>query len=238
MCRPVKGLAFTLAAAVSLPSTAVAVTRSTVSVTALQAPSTRAPAATNRVPAVTNRVPVVTKRVPGVTNRVPLTIKGSTTADTCSSVNIAPLKFTSVVTGGSAVKTIKSSTTISVTCAVGTPFSLLLNYGLHSNGVTRCLSHDAGKLAAAGNPTAVRKPAAAGKLTAPGEPTTAGILTYGLFQDDTRSIAWGDNTQGVAGVKGIGRGDAQQFVVYASVNVPAQAPVEAYSDSISVTVSY
>jgi spore coat protein U-like protein len=67
---------------------------------------------------------------------------------------------------------------------------------------------------------------------------TAGSLMYGMYQDSAHSTPWGDGTNVGAGQSGFGDGNAEPFLVYAALTVPAVAAIGSYSDTVIVTVSF
>jgi len=117
-----------------------------------------------------------------------------------------------VVPPGSGVKTVTSSTTISINCSAGASISVALGEGLNPTG---------------SGMTAKRQLKA-----------TAASVTYELFQDSGRSQTWGDGTFVGPVEAGFGDGTAQPFPVFASVYVPAGAAIGSYSDSVVVTVTF
>ena len=62
-------------------------------------------------------------------------------------------------------------------------------------------------------------------------------LPYNLYSDSGHSVVWG-NTVDTDTVAGTGNGDAQSLTVYGSIPAEATAPIGAYSDSITVTVTF
>ncbi len=71
------------------------------------------------------------------------------------------------------------------------------------------------------------------RLTGPG----GGVLAYRLFQDEARTVNWGE-AAGADARRGVGTGAAQTLTVYAA-EAAGQTPAPgAYSDTITITVSY
>ena len=62
-------------------------------------------------------------------------------------------------------------------------------------------------------------------------------ITYGLFQDSSRSQPWGSSS-GVNTVSGTGTGASQSITVYGRVPAQPTPPPATYSDTIVVTVTY
>jgi spore coat protein U-like protein len=110
--------------------------------------------------------------------------------------------------------TLKSSTTISVTCSSGTSFAIGLDVGTHSTG--------AGSTAQ--------------RYLANGSSTIA----YELCRDSGCSVPWGDGTNAGSTVAGsaYASGGAQPFLVFSLITVPLSASVGTYTDTISVKVSF
>lgn len=104
---------------------------------------------------------------------------------------------------------IDKQTSIFTRCSADTPYSVGLGDGL----------------AGTGDPTARRMQLGADRLT------------YGLFQNSSRSTAWG-NTIGVDVVGGTGTGTSSALQVYGRVPNQTFPPVGTYTDVIVVTLNY
>lgn len=82
-----------------------------------------------------------------------------------------------------------------------------------------------------------------GGLTGAADPTHRKMangpdqITYGLYQDASRSTPWG-NTTGVNTVSGSGSGANQSLTVYGRIAAQATPPAASYLDTIVVTVTY
>ena len=140
----------------------------------------------------------------------------ATTATTTFAVT-ATVEGTCTVTAtamafGNYVPTTASTSTssVSVTCTNGTTY----NVGL-----------DAGKATGAtvGNRS----------MTGPGSV----LLNYVLTQDSAHTINWGD-TVGTDTVTGTGNGSAQSITVYGQVAANQYVTANAYTDTITATVTY
>lgn len=68
-------------------------------------------------------------------------------------------------------------------------------------------------------------------------PTGATPLHYNLFQDSARSVNWG-NTVGTDTVAGTGNGGAQTLTVYGQIPAGQGNRPGAYTDTITVTLTY
>lgn len=105
-----------------------------------------------------------------------------------------------------------AESTIGVTCTTGTAYTIGLDAGqaVGATDSTRMMTHING----------------------------VDTLDYGLFQDAARTVGWGGLLDLVP-VVGLGVGTTQNYTVYG--RVPAgqnTAPVGAYADMITVTLSY
>ncbi|MGF7155741.1 Csu type fimbrial protein [Novosphingobium gossypii] len=104
---------------------------------------------------------------------------------------------------------VDATTTVNVTCTQGTPYNVGLNAGTTSGGTTT-----------------VRKLNAAGKT-----------LNYALYSDSNRTTNWGNtvNTDTVSGTAGIA---ATSYTVYGRIPGSQNTTAGAYTDSVTVTVTY
>jgi spore coat protein U-like protein len=66
---------------------------------------------------------------------------------------------------------------------------------------------------------------------------TSSTLSYALYQDSGHSTNWGNNT-GTDTVAGTGNGAAQTLTVYGRIPVAQYLTPGAYTDTVTVTVSY
>ncbi len=115
-------------------------------------------------------------------------------------------------TVGTAETDITADTTITVNCSNGTAYTV--------------------GLVAASNP---------GGITGTGNFNVGGtLIPYSLYQDDSQSEAWGNNTAaGTENVKeGTGDGSDQVLTVYGYVaNIP-DVDGDTYTDTVNITVTY
>lgn len=102
-----------------------------------------------------------------------------------------------------------ATTTLNVTCTQGTAY----NVGLNAGG-------------GAGATTTVRK------LTSSGH-----TLNYALYQDSNRSTNWG-NAVGTDTVAGTAGASATAYTVYGRIAGSQNTNAGAYTDSVTVTVTY
>jgi spore coat protein U-like protein len=96
----------------------------------------------------------------------------------------------------------------SVTCSNLAPYRVLLDNGLTGTGPTNR------------------------KMT-----LGADSVTYALYRDAARTLAWG-NTSGVDSLSGTGTGGAQSLTIYGRVPAQAVPPPGLYSDTVVITVEY
>lgn len=102
-----------------------------------------------------------------------------------------------------------SSTTLSVICTNGTGYEVSMNAGSGSGATI-----------------------AARRMTG-----SSATLNYSLYRDSNRTNVWGATT-GSNVVTGTGSGAAQSLNVYGRVPVNQTAPAGAYSDTVTVTVTW
>ncbi len=102
-----------------------------------------------------------------------------------------------------------SSATVSVNCSNGAPYRISLGGGNNVSGTTRRMARSGG-----------------------------GFLSYQLFSDSARTVAWGDGTALGAKVNGTGTGSAQSRIVYGRIPAGQSGIPGSYSDSVLVTVEY
>ena len=132
------------------------------------------------------------------------TILVSATVLSLCTITAAPLAF-----GNYTAASLNATTTVSVTCTVGTPYNVGLDAGTGS-----------------GATTTVRK------MT-----LNTGTLSYALYSDAARSVAWG-NTVGSNTVAGTGNGLVQALTVYGQVPANQVVAPGAYLDTVTATITY
>jgi spore coat protein U-like protein len=103
---------------------------------------------------------------------------------------------------------VDQTSAINVTCTNTTPYNIGLDKGVNGASVT----------------TRQMKAGAA-------------LINYSLFSDSGRTTNWG-NTVGTDTVAGTGNGSAQAFTVYGRIPPQATPAAGAYTDTITVTVTY
>lgn len=100
------------------------------------------------------------------------------------------------------------TTTVSTQCTATTPFQLGMDDGQHASGLARRMLGGSGDL-----------------------------ITYEIYQDSGRTVRWG-NTVNSDTVSGIGNGAVQTTTVYGRVASQATPAAGAYTDTITVNVTY
>jgi len=100
-------------------------------------------------------------------------------------------------------------TSIDVTCTNGTAYTVALDEGLGAGATIASRRMTAG----------------------------ADTLVYSLYRNAGRTNVWGE-TAGVDTVAGTGTGAAQDIDVYGRVTANQTAPAGAFSDTVTVTVTY
>lgn len=131
----------------------------------------------------------------------------STVIDVCA-VSAGNLGFgTYSPIGGSALD---GSSTITITCTLGTPYNVRLSQGANGSSVT------------------ARK-----MLRASGTE----LMNYSLYRNAGRTQNWGetDNTDTLSST---GTGVSQAHTVYGRIPAAENVPTGSYSDTVTVTVSY
>lgn len=102
-----------------------------------------------------------------------------------------------------------ATATISVNCSNTAPYQVGLGGGNSLNGTTRRMAGPSGN-----------------------------YLTYQLYRDSSRAVAWGDGSALGARVSGTGSGGSQGLTVYGRIPAGQYTVVGDYSDSVVVTVEY
>jgi spore coat protein U-like protein len=101
-----------------------------------------------------------------------------------------------------------STSVISVTCTSAAPYNVGLDKGANGSSVTARLLK-----------------------------VGANTLPYSLYSDASRTVNWG-NTVGTDTVTGTGSGILQNVTVYGRIPAGATVPAGAYTDTVTVTVTY
>jgi spore coat protein U-like protein len=104
---------------------------------------------------------------------------------------------------------VSATSNVNVTCSTSTAYSVGLNAGTSPGGTTSL------RRMRSGTPS----------------------VGYQLFRDTARTVNWGD-TIGADTASGIGTGIVQRLTVYGRVPSQATPPPGAYTDTVTVTVTY
>lgn len=105
---------------------------------------------------------------------------------------------------------VNATATVTVNCTNSAPYQVSLGGGSNQSGSARRM---------------------AGPLS--------GYLSYQLFRDSARTLAWGDGSAQLgARQSGTGNGSAQNLTVYGRIPAGQMPAVGTYSDSVVVTVEY
>jgi spore coat protein U-like protein len=133
----------------------------------------------------------------------------ATVVDSCS-VSASALGFGNVDPVSLASTAVDATTTIDVTCANGTAYDVGLDAGTATGATVTTRQMTSG----------------------------ANTLNYALYSDTGRTTNWGE-TVSTDTVAGTGDGTAQTLTVYARIpSGQGTVPTGAYSDTITVTVTY
>ena len=136
-----------------------------------------------------------------------------------------------------ATTTFAVSATVTANCTVSASG---LNFGTYSGAVTNgtttitttCSNGSAYTIGLDAG-TATGATVTTRKMKGPG----TNLLGYGLFRDAARSLNWG-NTAGTDTVASTGTGAAQSFTVFGQIPASEFAGVGAYTDTITVTLTF
>lgn len=104
---------------------------------------------------------------------------------------------------------VNATASVSVNCSNGAAYQVGMSGGSNLNGTTRRM---------------------AGPLSS--------FLTYQLYSNSLRTVAWGDGSALGARVSGTGSGAAQTLTVYGRIPAGQSPAAGSYSDSVVVTVEY
>lgn len=133
----------------------------------------------------------------------------ATVVDSCS-VSASALGFGNVDPVSLASTAVDTTTTVDVTCANGTTYDIGLDAGTATGATVTTRQMTSG----------------------------ANTLNYALYSDSGRTTNWGE-TVSTDTVAGTGDGTAQALTVYARIpSGQGVVPTGAYSDTITVTVTY
>lgn len=159
----------------------------------------------------------------------------------CLAVSMSSTGFISSANAATATTTIPVSATVIDSCTIHSDALPFGNYNgitggmldvaatmspVCTNGTSYAISLDAG--------VGVGATASNRKLTGP----VGANLMYGIYTDAARTTAWGDGSNGTVQKFGLGTGNAQPIQIYGRVAAEQNSPVGAYSDTLTVTLTY
>jgi len=135
----------------------------------------------------------------------------SVTVPVTGSISPVCTASTAALAFGSYLSTADKSGTgsVTVTCTNTAPYQISLGTGANSNGTSR-------------------------RMAGPG----GARLSYSLYSDSARTIAWGDGTTYGSRVSATGSGGAQARTVYGTIPAGQSPTPGSYSDTVLVTVEY
>lgn len=159
----------------------------------------------------------------------------------CLALTLSSVAFSSVVAAATATAQFPVTALVVDSCVVG---ASPLAFGEY-NGISGGVSDSVGvitPLCTSGTYYAVSLSAGLGSgatqsnrlLTGPNGTT----LNYGIYTDPSRLTSWGDGTGGTSQPQGEGAGSAQPILMYGRISTGQHASVGAYSDTITVTISF
>lgn len=107
---------------------------------------------------------------------------------------------------------VDATSTLTVQCTNTTPYAVSLNAGLNAGGASVFGSRSM--------------------------KSGAHLLGYQLYLDSGRATVWGDGTASSSTVSGTGTGSNQSITVYGRLPTLSGAVPGAYSDTVTITISY
>ncbi len=127
-------------------------------------------------------------------------------------VSGALLNFGSAINPLAATVPIYATSTLAVQCTNTTPYAVSLNAGLNAGG--------------------------ASNFSARAMTSGSNALAYQLYLDTAHSQVWGDGTSSSSTSSGTGTGSAQSLTIYGSIPSLSGVVPGAYTDTVTVTVTY
>jgi spore coat protein U-like protein len=122
------------------------------------------------------------------------------------------LNFGNTIDALAAAVPLDATSTLTVTCSNTTPYTVALNAGVNAGGASNFSTR---KMKSGSN-----------------------TLGYQLYTDTGRSTVWGDGTASSSTSAGTGTGSAQTLTIYGRLPSLANAVPGAYTDTVTVTVTY
>ena len=127
-------------------------------------------------------------------------------------VTANPLSFGLTLNPTSTSVPVDASTTMSVTCTATTPYTVALDAGVNAGG--------------------------AANFTARAIKFGADAINYQLYTTTGRTTVWGDGTATTSTEPGTGNGLPQLVTVYGRLPSLSGAVPGAYTDTVTITVTY
>lgn len=159
----------------------------------------------------------------------------------CLAVSMSGAGFVASVSAATATTTIPVTATVIDSCTIISDPLPFGNYNgisggmldvaatvspVCTNGTSYAISLDAG--------VGVGATASSRTLTGP----AGANLMYGIYTDAARTTVWGDGANGTVQKFGLGIGSVQPIQMYGRIAAEQNSPVGAYSDTLTVTVTY
>ena len=135
----------------------------------------------------------------------------ATVVSSCQ-VSGTSLNFGSSIDALATATPLDATSTLTVICTNTTPYAVALNAGVNAGGAS---NFGARKMKSGAN-----------------------TLGYQLYTDTGRSTVWGDGTASSSTSAGTGTGSAQTLTIYGRLPSLANVVPGAYTDTVTVTVSY
>ena len=150
--------------------------------------------------------------LPGQAATATAPIGVSATFTTSCNVSGGTINFGSAIDPTSAAVPIDASTSLTVICSATTPYSVALNAGVNAGGNSN--------------------------FSARSIKNGLNSLGYQLYSDVLHSTIWGDGTSTSTVTPGVGTGSNQLMTVYGRLPSVTGAVPGAYTDTVTVTVTY
>ena len=140
------------------------------------------------------------------------TFQVQATLTSACTVSGATLNFGASIDPLATATPLDATSTLSVVCTNTTPYTVALNAGSNAGG--------------------------ASNFGARAMKSGSNLLGYQLYSDTGRSTVWGDGTASSSTSAGTGSGSTQTLTIYGRLPSLANAIPGAYTDTVTVTVSY
>lgn len=140
------------------------------------------------------------------------TFQVTATITSSCTVSGSALNFGSAIDPLAAGVPLDATSTLTVTCSNTTPYAVSLNAGTNAGG--------------------------ASNFTARTMKSGANTLGYQLYMDSGRTTVFGDGTSSSSTKSGTGTGSSQSISVYGRVPSLAGVVPGAYTDTVTVTITY